>query len=327
MFGKKKKAKEEVLENEKEEKEEIDLEDKVFSDDEEKVASVKNDIDESNFDIKTPEQKEKEAEEKRELEEEKKEQKKAHSPKAAFNMYKFIVKMIAFALLVTFGIMILIFQDNSTGAIYLVTGIVAAFSALVRVIPLIKTLKTKRAKLVSLIEILAHILVGGYLILAAFILWGEVNSKDFQTGKYNWFNSFNFDAYKYILIALLASRAIIYYFCTIECKEDSDKVKFWLHTIINIVAIVIACIPFTSKEVPLVLAILSFVSALVIGGEAGGGYFRYRKSIAEPKEKKKKDKKAEGKEAPANDSDKEISDIDPNIIPVDDPGNRDSIIS
>ena len=275
-----------------------------------------NIIKEEDFDIKTEEQKEQEKEEKKAARKEK-------SPVKVYSTYKFIFFMFAFAILVTFGIMILIFQDNATGAIYMVTALIAGIAALIRLFPLLRTTKSKRAKLVSLIEIIFHIVVAIYLVIAALVLWGQVNSADFQSlsaedqqKAYNFFNKFNFDAYKYILISLLATRSLVYYYVTIECVEKTDRTKFYFHTAINVAAIVLAAIPFDAKQVPIVLAIISFISAAVIGGEAGGGYYRYRKSIAKPKEDKKKVEKEI--EVPASDEDKEIEDIDPNTIPVTD---------
>lgn len=267
-----------------------------------------NEVNTENFDIRTEEEKEAEKEAKKEA-------KKAKSPVKVYSTYKFIFFMVTFAILVTFGIMILIFQDNSIGAIYMVTALIAGVAALIRLIPLMRTTKSKRAKLVSLIEIIFHIVVAFYLVIAALVLWGQVNADDFD-GNYNWFNKFNFDAYKYVLITLLATRSLVYYYVTIECNEGTDRTKFIFHTIINVAAIILAAIPFDSKQVPIVLAIVSFLSAAIIGGEAGGGYFRYRKSIAKPKEKK--DKVSPEIEAPAKEDDKEISDIDPNTIPVND---------
>ena len=271
---------------------------------------------EENFDIRTEE-------EKKEAEEAKKEERKEKSPVKVYSTYKFIFFMFAFAILVTFGIMILIFQDNATGAIYMVTAAIAGIAALIRLIPLLHTTKSKKAKLVSLIEIGFHVAVAFYLIIAALVLWGQVNSEDFKTGEYNWFNKFNFDAYKYILIALLATRSLVYYYVTIDCQEGTDKVKFYFHTAINVTAIVLAAIPFDSKQVPLVLAIVSFISAIVIGGEAGGGYFRYRKSIAKPKEKKKKKEEQIGEPAK---EENEINEVDPNAIPKQDETPSDSVI-
>lgn len=256
---------------------------------------------------------------------EEKEEKKESKVAKNFNMYKFIIKLIAFAILVVFGIMILIFKDNSTGAIYMVTGLVAGFSAIFRLIPLMKTLKTHRGRLVSLIEIIADLVVGVYLVIAAFVLWGQVNSENFQTNGYNWFNDFNFKAYKYILIALLGSRSIIYYYQVIICEEASTKINFYLHTAINIIAIVLACIPFEAKDVPVVLAVLAFISAAVVGGEAGGGYYNYRKTITKKEKPADEKQKEEGIEAPGEDEDKIISDIDPNIVPEKD-HDQDSVV-
>ena len=137
-----------------------------------------NMIKEEDFDIKSDEQKE---EEKRA----KKEARKEKSPVKVYSTYKFIFFMLVFAILVTFGIMILIFQDNATGAIYLVTALVAGIAALIRLIPLLKTTKSKRAKLVSLIEIIFHGVVAVYLVIAAMILWGQVNASDFDGKNYN----------------------------------------------------------------------------------------------------------------------------------------------
>ena len=252
-------------------------------------------------------------------EKEKKENKVAKN----FNLYKFIVKVIAFAILVVFGIMILVFKGNAIGAIYMVTGLVAAFSALFRIIPLMRTLKTHRARMVSFIEIIADLVVGVYLVIAAFILWGQLDSNQFNYNDLNWFNKFSFDTYKYVLVALLASRAVIYYYQVIMCEEASTKVNFWIHTIIIIISVVLACIDFKPDYVPVLLAVLAFISAAVIGGEAGGGYFRYRKTIT--KKEDKKYEKAEGIEAPGKDEDKIISDIDPNIVPENDT-NQDSVV-
>ena len=68
---------------------------------------------------------------------------------------------------------------------------------------------------------------------------------------------------------------------------------------------------------------------MVIGGEAGTGYYRYRKSIAKPKEKdkeKKKEKKPEI-EAPGKQDEPDISEIDPNTIPINEPVQDNSIVS
>lgn len=245
-----------------------------------------------------------------------------------FNMYKFIFKILAFAVLVTFGILILVYKEGAIGAIYLITGIVAGFAAIIRVIPLLRTLKSGKARLICFCEILLHLLIGAYLISAALVHWKAIHvHKELEdlTGM----AKFNLTAYKYILVALLYTRAICYFWITILFKEETDKVRFWLHVIVITVAIVLAAIPLTPQRVVYALVVLAFVCAVVIGGEAGTGYYRYRKSIAKPKEKdkeKKKEKKPEI-EAPGKQDEPDISEIDPNTIPINEPVQDNSIVS
>lgn len=194
------------------------------------------------------------------------------NPIKAFNMYKFIVKIIAFAILITFAIVMIVNKENAVGAIYLISGIVCAFAAIIRVIPLLRTLKSKRAKLVSLIEILVHLVVGAYLIMAAFLHWNimsENNLKDLDelTG----ITKFNLDAYRFIIVFVLFTRGMCYYYITIMCEERTDRMKFWLHAIIMLLSILLAAIPLTPEKIVWVLVFLAIGSAVVIGGEAGTG--------------------------------------------------------
>lgn len=260
-------------------------------------------------------------------EEENKEKKKKESKTAkAFNMYKFIFKLIGCAILITFGILIWVNSKDAIGAIYLVTGIVCAVAALIRIIPLLRTLKTHRARLISLIEIVFHFLIGVYLLAAAFAHWDAV--KDVANlEELKGFTKFNLKAYQYILVIIFFTRSFCYYWVTIRFNEETDKIRFWLHTVINALAVVLAAIELTPENIVWTLIILAFACALVIGGESGTGYYRYRKSIKAAREKQKEAEKAPEIEAPAKDENVEINEIDPNIIPVDDNNNQDSIIS
>ena len=263
-------------------------------------------------------------------EEEKKEkkQKKENKVVKTFNMYKFIFKLIACAILITFGILIWVNKDDAIGAIYLVTGIVCAFAALIRLIPLLRTLKTHRARLILFIEIVFHLLIGAYLIAAAFAHWDALKDVA-NVNELKGFTKFNLEAYRYILVIIFFTRSFCYYWVTIRFNEETDKVRFWLHTIINALAVVLAAIKLDPEQIVYTLIVLAFSCALVIGGEAGTGYYRYRKSIkaARQKEKEKEDSETAEIEAPAKDDNVEINEIDPNIIPVDDNNNQDSIIS
>jgi len=243
-----------------------------------------------------------------------------------FNMYKFIIKIVVFAILITFGVLMLVFQDQAIGSIYLLTGIVAAFASIIRVVPLLKTLKSAKARLISFVEILIHLALGAYLIFAAFYHWNiidEYESLENITG----FAKFNLQAYRFFVVALFYTRVVAYFWVTVLCKEETDRFKFWLHIIIMTLAILLAAIELTPQTIVYTLVVLAFGSAIVIGGEAGGGYFRYRKEISAKKEKKKEKKEEVGKEAPAQDDTVNINEIDPNIIPVNDVPQDSQIVS
>ncbi len=243
-----------------------------------------------------------------------------------FKLYKFILKIFAFALLVTFGILILVYKQQAVFAIILITALAAILAALIRIIPLIRTLNTKQAKIISMIEILLHLLVGLYLVFAAF---NYVNAEPNEEGNMTGFARFNEVAYPYFLAFLLYTRAVSYFWVTVLHRENTDKFKFWVHIITITLAVVIAGLgeKLGVREIALAIAILAFICALVIAGEAGTGYFRYRKAIAEPKNKEKKDSKKEEIEAPGNNEGIDITDIDPNSIPLNDETNQDNIIS
>lgn len=276
-----------------------------------------NIVDEALFDLKTDD-------EKKDKDKKKKESKVAKT----FNMYKFIFKLFACAILITFGILIWVNKDDAIGAIYLITGIVCAVAALIRIIPLLRTLKTHRARLISLIEIIFHSLIGVYLIAAAFAHW-EALKDVADLSELKGFTKFNLDAYRYILVIIFFTRSFCYHWVTIRFNEETDKIKFWVHSVINALAVVLAAIKLDPEQIVYTLIILAFACALVVGGEAGTGYWRYRKSIkaSRQKEIEKENSKSEEIEAPGKDDSVEINEIDPNIIPVDDNNNQDSIIS
>jgi uncharacterized membrane protein HdeD (DUF308 family) len=258
-----------------------------------------------------------------------------------FRMYKFIIKIFNFAVLIAFAILMFIYKIELIGAVYMIIAVIILFSAIIRLIPLLKTTKSKRARLILLIQCLIHITIGAYLILAAFYHWDKSNQLLADDARANTleelyrmsggkFAEFNVQAYAYILVIFFYTLAMGYFWVTIEFKENSKSTLFWLNFVSITLAVVIAFLApqewFDAEKLVIALAILALFGALVIGGEATGGYIRYRKVIAG--DIKKKEKKTEvGKEAPSRKDDTEISDIDPNIIPKDDPRDEDSVVS
>ena len=349
MFGKKKNKEKEIkddnnLEAQNEKDDELSLnlpeiddineekEDKVLADDD----LLPQEIEEKNKKEKKKQQKE----DKKKKKAEKDEYKKEHGVKATFNMYKFIIKIIVFAILITFGILMLVFKDELIGAVYIVSGIVILFSALVRLVPLLKTTTSKRAKAIMLVQVIIHIVIGAYLIIAAFYHWNKINEIKENSALKNLdlmeqldqisgggFAKFNIAAYGYILVIYFYTFAVGYYWTTILYNEKTNKSLFWLNTIAITLAVVLGILAdkLDAQKLVITLAIIALLSGVVIGGEATGGYIMYRKKITgdKPKKEKSKDK---GKEAPAKDK-KKIDEIDPNIIPKNDIRDQDSIVS
>ena len=149
-----------------------------------------------------------------------------------FKMYQFIFKIIIFALLITLAIVMLVMQAEVIGIIYMFAGALITFSALIRMIPLIKTTKAKQARLILFIQCLIHLVIGGYLIGAAFYHWHElqvyaekladdtaisttdVYKKLEEAGDWGW-GKFNLEYFAYFLVAFFYTMAGGYFWVTI----------------------------------------------------------------------------------------------------------------
>ena len=348
LFNKKKKDINEIDEKNTLDDDLKQVEDLSIEDKEDKVLDD-NDLLPEEIEEKEEEQKKEEkAKEKAEAKKEKKERRKETGVVATFNMYKFIIKILIFAILLVFGILMFIYKDELIGAVYMVAGIVITFATLIRIIPLVKTTKSHKAKVVMIIQLSIHFVIGLYLILAAVIHWDKLKdiTQAIIDGKVSqdaplmeqlnavsggWFAKFNISAFIYILVIYFYTLAVGYYWVTILYGEKTRPSLFWIQTVCISLAVLLGCLSKTLNAQTLIitLAIIALIGALVVGGEAGGGYFMYRRKLAQfkPKEKKNDKKKEDKIETPAKDEDKKIDEIDPNIIPVNDDDRDSSIVS
>ena len=224
--------------------------------------------------------------------------------------YKFWLKLISGALLIIFGLWLICDDSTAKLVVLLFTGIVAAIFAIIRFIPLVKTLKTTSAKWLSFLEIIVHLGLGCYLCYAAYMMKTDPLSK---------FSVFNDQNYRFFIAFLFYSRAVVYFICTVLFKEETEKIKFWIH----IALITLACVicgygDVTSKAIAVTIAIIAFLAAIVLIGDGSTGYGRYRKNIA--KERNKENTKNDTKES------MEFPNKDV-IIPVDDERQDSAIVS
>ncbi len=238
---------------------------------------------------------------------------------STFNMYKFILKIFAAVILIAFAIFLFVSQNSAVFMLLLITGGVISLQMLIRLFGLIKNNKCKEAKRITLFELLLEILLGVYLIISAFCYNSDPKSA---------FSVFASKNYAYFLAGFLYVKSVSYFWQTIIYKAEGDRFKFWLHIAFITISIFMCAVAgrFGAKEIVISLAVIAILCALLVGGEAGGGYFQYRKGKAPKKENVEKIKEEEGIEAPGEDEDIDISEIDPNIIPIDDNRDNDIII-
>lgn len=217
--------------------------------------------------------------------------------KNPFKSYSFWIKIFAAALLITLGIWLII--DVNTGEkfatfiVLMFTGLVAGVFAIIRAIPLMRTLKTGKGRLTCIIEIAIHIGLAIGMIFSAVIKIGNDESE---------FADFVYKYYRFVIAFFLYTRVVSYFVCTVLCKEETDKIKFWVHIGLLTLTCVICAVAFKGKTIAWIIAVLALCCSAFLIVEGGMGYNRYRKTISKEREEKKQESQEEGMELPSEDS-------------------------
>ncbi|MDE6407497.1 MAG: hypothetical protein K2K48_04555 [Anaeroplasmataceae bacterium] len=233
--------------------------------------------------------------------------------KNPFKTYSFWIKILAAALLITLGVWLII--DVNTGEkfatfiVLMFTGLVAGVFAIIRAIPLMRTLKTGKGRLTCIIEIAVHIGLAAGMIFAAI---AKISNEDSQ------FADFVYQNYRFAIALFFYTRVVSYFVCTVLCKEETKKLEFWIHIGILTLTCVICAVAFKGRTIAWIIAVLALCCSVFLIAEGGIGYNRYRKAIAKEREEKKQEQSSleEGIEAPA---DEEL------IIPMNDDEVEDTI--
>ena len=238
------------------------------------------------------------------------------SIKKTFNLYKFILKILIAVILITFGILMLIFKQESIFVLILMSGLVTAIAAAIRFFGLFKKNKTPQAKKIQAILCAIHLIIGAYLITAAFLY----NSDLAKNGADNLgsFSKFNRQYYPLFMGVVLYLQAVMYFWQTVLYKANTTKFMFWLHIIYMTLAVVLVYLVTGGNEtniaekVVMTIAIIALVLALLSAGEAMYGYFSYHNYINRDKKPKEKKKDEEDViEAPTTDESVDVEIIDP----------------
>lgn len=199
--------------------------------------------------------------------------------------YQFWFKIIGAALLLVLGIWLLIDNTSAKFLVLMFTGIIAGAFALIRIIPLIRTLKSGRSKIVCLVEIILHLALAVYLIFAALSIKSDPEAK---------FSKFNDENYRFFIAFFFYSRAVAYFICTVLYKEETDKTKFWVHIVlITVAAVLCALTDITSQAIAISIAVIAFLCSLGLMTEGAVGYGRYRKQIVKERNDQKQEEVVE----------------------------------
>lgn len=219
--------------------------------------------------------------------------------------YSFWTKIIGAALLITLGVWLLI--DINTGEkfatfiVLMFTGLVAGIYAIIRAIPLMRTLKSRLGRFVCIIEIIIHIGLSVAMVFAAITKISNEESK---------FADFVYSNYHFAIAFFFYTRVISYLICTILCKEETDKIKFWVHIGLLTLTCVLCAIPFEGKTIAWIISIIALCCSAFLVIEGGTSYNRYRKEIAKDREIKKEEKEQ------ALDNELDMPTADDLIIPM-----------
>ena len=219
-------------------------------------------------------EKNKKEQEKKLKKENRKENNKAKRKNAAkktvetYSTYKFIVKILAAALLIVFAIVLLVEKTNSIFTILLVTGIVPIIVAVIRLFYYLINKKklNKNSRNVTFVVTIIQVVIATYLIISA------IAYKDDATSK---FSDFNRKYFSIFLAGLLCIESIGYFMNSILFNIKSTKFMFWLHIIFITFSSIVLAISNNLELTKVIvgLAIILILLALLLIAEAATGYF------------------------------------------------------
>lgn len=214
--------------------------------------------------------------------------------------YKFWFKIFGAVLLVILGFILLFQKQAATSIVLMFTGGVFSLYAIIRVVPLMKTLEKGSSKVLCFVEILIDLIIGVLLIFLSIKNFG-----DEQTG----IVKFASENYNILIGFVLWLRGFVYFVSTILFAEKTDNIQLFVHIAVITFGSFLFGVKIDASKIALALAILAFVCGVVIAGSGFFDYGKYRSNVKDVREKKDDKKKtSKKKEAPARKGKKEIDD-------------------
>ncbi len=174
------------------------------------------------------------------------------------HMYNWFLKLIAAALLITLGI-VLIWIDIDQ-LIEASVGVVIAVYAIIRLVPFVRTQKSDLIKTINIIEITLNILVAAIFILGAFFTEEGLGA-----------------VFGYMLAGVLLVRGMVHFYGLSDGAESGDHVSYFFHIAAIVVASFIFSRGFQASDLVILLAILAFLGAAYSAFDGYNEYNRYRR--------------------------------------------------
>src|SRR5690554_5553311 len=140
--------------------------------------------------------------------------------------YSWLLKWILAAILIGVGL-VFFFEES---LVYFITGSVIVIFSIFRVWPLLKSLDKEVLRTINLVEIILSTLVGIRLIVIGV---KAINNDLDPSGSWGL-------VYRYSLVYVLASRAVVFLYSAVLLGEKTEQVKFWTHLLLLPVGTVIA---------------------------------------------------------------------------------------
>ncbi len=199
-----------------------------------------------------------------------------------FHMYNWFVKLIAAALLITLGIVLLLVDIDQL--IEASVGVVIAVYAIIRLVPFVRTQKSDLIKTINIVEITLNILVAAIFIIAAFITEEGLGA-----------------VFGYMLAGVLLGRGMVHFYGLSYGAESGDHLSYFFHVGTIVVASFIFARGFEASDLVILLAVLAFLGATYSGIDGFNGYNRYRryKTVETTDETTTEDRVPTGIEAPS----------------------------
>ena len=198
------------------------------------------------------------------------------------HMYNWFFKLIAAALLIGLGIILLVSEVEHV--LEALIGIMIAVYAIVRLVPFVRSQKNDLIQTINIIEITLNVLIAAIFIIVP-LVQGESLGVLFG----------------YMFAGVLLVRGMVHFYGLSNGAETGDHLTYFFHIATLIVGTFIIARGFETTDLLIFLAILAFLSSGYLGVESYSGYNRYRKykQLEESKEDKPEDEVPKGIDAPS----------------------------